>query len=399
MLIRSFFGRFAGWRVVAVLAGWSAGFGCETPPARVAAVGKPTPTVVAPPRTVRPASDTLPPTAAQRGHLRYRGTLDGHPVQLELMMTVRDIPSLYPPGSVDVGGSFRYLDSGEEFGIGTPAYGFRASQPLEMDAWDARMGRAVPESGLLCADQPVGPLLTGTFVRSGRRVPFRVREDYSDCRRYEMLNEETPGPPETWHGETRSSSVEREYVHLLGPDTLRPAWARMQCPPPAHRARTRAALANRTNFGTYLRQFVSVGLNEANLLAYEQEEREEWLGSRNYKATVRQVLFDLRTGRELNMMSQLRPGGRRRLHQLLIRQAMADTAYASHRDYWRPDGGPLPLPAGGFAVTPDGLVAGYAEHESEPQMYNYSQTLAWADVRPLLRPGSPLHRLIRAPHR
>lgn len=395
MLIRSFFGRLAWWRVAALLAGLGTA-GCETPPPQRPPARPPAP-VPAPTMPVPTAPDTLPPTAAQRGHLRYRGTLASRPVQLELMMTTRDMPAPYPPGSVDVGGVFRYLDSGEALSIGTPAYGLRASQPLEMDAWDARMGRAAP--GLLCADQPVGPLLTGTFVLGRQRVPFRVREDYSDCRRYEILTEETQGPPETWHGETRSSTVTRDYLHLLGPDTLRPAWARMQCPPPAQRGRARAALAKRTNSGTYLRQFVSVGLNEANLLAYEQEAREEWLGSRYYEATVRQVLYDLRTGRELNIMDQLRPGGRRQLAQLLNRQAMADTAYARNRDHWRPGGGPLPLPDGGFAVTPEGLVAGYAEHESEPEMYGYSQTIAWASLRPLLRPRSPLYQLLQTPHR
>lgn len=335
----------------------------------------------------------MPPTAAQRGYHRYRGTLNGRLVQLDLTVTATTSPYAYAVGSADAEGFFRLLDTGETLGIGTP-HGFAASRPLETERWDNPWAKTGREA--LCTDQPVGPVLTGTCALGGRMVPFRVREDYSDCLRYEVLTEETQGPTETWHEETRASSVSRDYLHLLGADTLRPARARMQCPLPAQRGRARAALAKRTNSGTYLRQFMWVRLNQAELLAYELEEREEWLGSRYYEATLHQVLYDLRTGRRLRIESQLRPGGWRRLHQLLIRQAMADTAYARHRDHWRPENGPLPLPDGGFAMVPEGLVASYAEHESEPAMYNYSQTISWAALRPLLRPASPLRRLIGA---
>jgi hypothetical protein len=348
----------------------------------------------APAPAVRVMSNTVPPTAAQRGYHRYRGTLGGRPVQLELTVVANTQSSSYTAGSADLEGFFRYLDSGEGLSIGASHKGFPASQPLEIEEWADYPART--ERVMLCTDQPIGPLLTGTYMLGRDRVSFRVQEDYSDCLRYEVLHEETEGPPHTWHEEIRSSSVSRDYLHLLGSDTLRPVRARMQCPLPAQRERARAALAKRTNSGTHLRQFMWVQLNESNLLAYEREEREEWLGSRYYEATFRQVLYDLRTGRELEMMAQLRPGGRRRLQLLLTRQALADTAYARNRDHWRVPRGAMPLPDRGFAVTPEGLVATYAEHESEEQMYGYGQTITWANVRPLLRPYSPLHRLLQA---
>jgi hypothetical protein len=266
-----------------------------------------------------------------------------------------------------------------------------------MEAWADRRHEDRPP--VLCTDQPVGPLLTGTYRLDRQLVPFRLQEDHSDCLRYEILSEETQGPPETWHEETRSASVSRDYLHLLGADTLRPARVPMQCPLPAQRKRERAALAHQLNSGTYIRAFMTVQLNEAHLLAYELEEREEWLGSRYYEARFRQVLYDLRTGRELRLLGQFRPGGRRRLEQLLTHQALADTANARNRDHWRDPGGPMTLPDRGMAVTPEGLVAYYAMHESDEQMYVYRQTIAWADVCPLLRLQSPLRRLLQKPSR
>jgi hypothetical protein len=145
------------------------------------------------------------------------------------------------------------------------------------------------------------------------------------------------------------------------------------------------------------RRFMDIQVNEANLLAYTVEDREEYYRSRYYESRVRQILYDLHTGRELHLFDQLRPGGRRRLLRLLHQQAMTDTARARNRDFWRKNG-ILPLPDRGFTVTTAGLEAYYAEHESEPDMHGYSQTIAWATLRPLLRPYSPLHRLLRKHH-
>lgn len=391
LLTGSFFRRPTWWQVAVVLGGWAAIVGCETPPAQRTSTMK-----LRPPIELLTAADTVaPPTASQRGYHRYRGTLAGQPVQLELTI-VQPVYIAYthPVGSVDEQGLFRYLDSGKVLPIGG-SYGVAANQPLEFEQW----GHDSLETAF-CTDQPVGPVLTGTYTLGGRSMPFRLQEDYSDCLRYEMLVEETTGPPairELDH-DTLWVSVERDYLHLLGADTLRPAWARMQCPVPRQRGQARQVVARQLRNGTYRRQSISLHLNEAGLLAYEREEREEYQGSRYYESSIRQVLYDLRTGRELQLVSQLRPGGPRRLHQLLIRQAMADTAYARQRDYWR-QGGLLPLPAAGFAVTPAGLVASYREHESEPLTNAYSQTIAWADLRPLLRPHSPLLRLLKAQDR
>lgn len=364
--------------VLALCSGWLAVFSCETPPSKPALTAAPRPTSIVP-----TAQDSVPPTAAQRGYLRYRGTLEGRPVQLELNVTPTTAPYLKAVGSADVDGLLRYLDSGEV--IESLMQGFAASKPLEIE-------EASPESSqaILCTDQPVGPLLTGTCRLDGHLVPFRVREDYSDCLRYEILDELTGSP------DREASSVRRCYVHLLGADTLRPSRVRLQCPPPARRQQARAVLAKRLGTQEQRNQYLDLSLNQADLFAYTLEERQEYNFSSHYGTTTHQVLYDLRTGQELRLLHQLRPGGQRRLQQLLTRQALADTVGTRRRDCWRNKDGMLPFPAVGFAVTPEGLVARYGLTEADIEPHYYSQTLTWEALRPLLRPASPLHRLLKA---
>ena len=72
---------------------------------------------------------------------------------------------------------------------------------------------------------------------------------------------------------------------------------------------------------------------------------------------------------------------------------MADTACARNRDHWR-HGKRLALPNEGFELTPTGWTASYGERNPENN-FGYARKLSWADIRPLLRPTSPLQRLLR----
>jgi hypothetical protein len=371
---------------------WTVLCGCETSPSHPNSAIKPSPTTTANtgplPRALAAQALTLP-TAAQRGYHHYRGIFGERPVQLELTVKVNPQPYTSGVGSAVLEWGFHDLHSRQTLSSSAPV-SFPASQPLEIGWTDWPTSS---RQGMLCTDQPVGPLLTGTYALDRWQVSFRVQEDYSDCLRYEVVHEETVGPPERHGEDTLCALVRREYIHLLGADTLRLARARMQCPWPAQRARVREALAQRLGGGTFNNQYLDVQLNKANLLAYTLEERQESDNSRYYKSRFRQVLYDLHTGRELRLFEQLRPGGRRQLLRLLYQQAMGDTTRARNRDFWRQHG-ILPLPDRGFTVTTTGLEAYYAEHESEPNMHGYSQTIAWAALRPLLRPYSPLHRLL-----
>jgi hypothetical protein len=335
------------------------------------------------------------PTTAQLGYHRYEGTVDGRPVLAEIRMWMKESAdidhALYPT----LTGYYYDRATGVSGFLGEASW-FRPDQTLE--TWHSEIvGDYYEKITVLCADQaPGGPLLTGWCRQPGQRrmVPVHLRERYTDGVRYEILSEES------WEADSPDDApatgrVSRDYIHLLGPDTLRPALARLQCPP--HAARQRAVqkllhrLIKRDEFTTD-EEDLDVTLNEADLLACRVFQTRE-TGPRYYQQSRYHRLYDLRTGQQLRLADQLRPGGLQQLQRLLTRQAMADTAYARHRDHWR-RGKLLALPTEGFELTPTTWTATYEEPNPE-NSFGYGRELSWADVRPLLRPTSPLQRLLR----
>ncbi|MDO7873816.1 hypothetical protein Q5H93_03660 [Hymenobacter sp. ASUV-10] len=375
---------------LALLAGLAAAAGCEP-----AATTRQTPTVAPAP----PAPPQLPtppelPTAAQLGYRRYEGTVDGRPVLAEINLWLEENVYIkeqwYPTPKFS--GYFYYRATGETGTLGE-AHTFPPAQTLE--TWhSAIVGQYYERIAVLCADQPPGgPLLSGWCRQPGQRrwLPVRLHESYTDGVRYEILREES----DTGDGRDDAPAtgrVSRDYLHLLGPDTLRPARARLQCPPPAARQRACQRLLAHIGELNTDEESLDVTLNEAELLACTVF----WIkesGPRYYIQSAYRRLYDLRSGRELRLLDQLRPGGRRQLQELLTRRALADTAYARHRDHWR-HGPLLALPNEGFELTPQGWTACYGDPTPEDS-YGYGRELTWAEVGPLLRPGSPLQRLLR----
>ena len=230
-------------------------------------------------------------------------------------------------------------------------------------------------------------------------MPVRLHESYAGAVRYEVLMEDSDGPANphsAWPEE--QAHVAQEYLHLLGPDTLRPALARRQCPTPAARRRARQRLLAAFSASSYQEANLTVTLNEGNLLAYTHSQTQGEYRTDSYtRERTRHYLLELSTGRYLSPLAQLKPGGRRQLQRLLSRQALVDTLYRSSRSrahWWR--NGQLQLPADGFELTPAGWLATYGEPAAGEVNYYYYQTLSWAALRSLVRPGTPLARMLRA---
>jgi hypothetical protein len=342
----------------------------------------------------RPEPPVPLPTDAQLGYHRYVGTIGGRPVLAEVTLELQENP--YPDTLLHAEwkGTFRYRDTQEGGALGQ-AFWFRADQSLETH-YQQVVGGYYEPTAVLCAEQPPGPLLTGTYTPPGERqaLPIHLQESYADGVRYELLHEESYGPARRLgDGTLTSAHLERVYLHLLGPDTLRPTLARLQCPPPAARRRARLRRLRQLASDDYYREFFDVTLNEGNLLAYTRYETQGSYGTRYDQEGTSNHLLDLRTGQVLSSLGQLRPGGLRQLRRLLTHQALADTAHPQSRAHWL-QAGQLPLPREGFRVTPTGWEAGYIEPEFEEERYGYSQPVSWVTLRPLLRPGSPLHRLL-----
>jgi len=160
---------------------------------------------------------------------------------------------------------------------------FRPGQPLLLTEADS--ARPQQPTGRWQATQPIGPVLAGTWHGSaGQVLPFSLREDYTDGQghlmavKYELLQEgdEAPALAEREPGETRAAyrartealtcSSNRDYLHLLGPDTLRPALRRLQCPVPARRRQQLREDLGYPN-GVELRNELTVSYNDYGLLS------------------------------------------------------------------------------------------------------------------------------------
>lgn len=361
--------------------------GCREAP-RVAQLPRQPPAHAAtPPPAPLPGWSPPVPTLAQQGHHRYEGTLAGRPVLLELT-----VQQFYPGADFfDGNGTYYYLNSGTAHILQVDS---RWEQPLELSGENGQYW---------CATQPLGPTLSGTCITGSGQLlgAFRLRERYTHAAHYELLVEtlaERPGTGLTTLADT--SSITLAYLHLLGRDTLRPALARLQCPVPARRLRARRALAAQlvptpNDLRVWLQESIDVTLNEADLLAYYSQRDEAYGGSGHGYLTQRNYLLDLRTGRPLHLASELRPGGQRRLRQLLTRHAQRDTTAHDLRDYLQ--NALLRLPAEDFSLQPAGCDAYYgSEGSHDGNSSSIQETVSWAELRPLLRPHSPLWRLLRA---
>jgi len=261
-----------------------------------------------------------------------------------------------------------------------------------------------PGVGRWQLSQPVGSVLRGTWLdAAGRRVgTFELRESYQSGARYDIHKLRLTG------GEVIASSpcdvpeVEQDFLHLQGPVGRRSA-ARTQFPAlPIRRRQALEAQRNDSHCGTEL----VVLLNDFNLLSYEMRSF-DWPFEGSSSFSKQQVVLDLTTGRELSIYQQLRPGYARRL-RWLITTALLDAPDASAYTIdpfqgweWVTDHGrrlPLaPLPAdpasSNFAysfctLTAQGLAV-YARNAC-------ITAISYAELRPLVRPGTPLARMLRA---
>lgn len=329
----------------------------------------------------------MPPSAPKYlGYRRYQGTVQGRPVLVEL--TLKWVAY---PGYFSWNGTYYYLDSGIAYPLDA-AHEWTNGQSLELTANNQQ---------LWCATQGLGPTLSGTcFARSGRPLgTFTLRESYAGAVRYEILEEQAPGRVGRDNfDEPATAAVKLHYLHLLSNSTLRPALAQLQCPGPAQRRRAQRRLAAELtptprDLAMVYQESKWVTLNEVDILSYHASLEESVVRKRHGEHSGQQVLLDLRTGRALDPLAQLRPGGLTALRRLLARRALRDTAAAARQWLHK---GLMDEPEEGFIITPAGWEATYTTAIEDWPFSAYNVAASWAELRPLLRTDSPLQRIIKA---
>jgi hypothetical protein len=341
---------------------------------------------------VRPFPLALPSTSPPfRGYHRYRGTIGSLPVTVEVTVA----PDAYGAHqSLTCRGSYFYDRRGQPLSL--QAVGYQPQRPLVLRETVYLDEQA--RTGEWRATQPLGPHLTGTWRSAdGRRqLPFLLREDYQGAVRYEVLTTVRKGPrcPDSDdHINGPYATLSRDFVHLLGPDTLRPGQRRLQCPSPtARRTQVRRAVAE----CIHLTEWTTISFNGHDLLSVSTSQEEAGFGRPHPSFSGADKVYNLRTGQRVTLAQLLRPGTDSLLLQLLtprLAQYVADYFDQPLRPLtWEPH-----LPEGGFGLGSEGLTFSYWESDGVASWPCVGQDVVvpYAELLPLLRPVSPLTPLLR----
>jgi hypothetical protein len=330
---------------------------------------------------------------------RYEGTVGGQPATAELAVA-----------RGTVGGGIFYLWRG---GPAYELHGTKVLTPLH--------GRIVGMADQYLAGswhlaRPAGRVLVGYWQdTAGRQRPFVLRESYAHAVRYELQALTLWGGPSGSDYTCLVPHYKRDYLQLLG--AVSQALRRQQAPPLARRRRQMRASFPAAEDCEYE---VTVRLNDFNLLSYQTVYSSSPFGGRQQYGQTG-TLIDLVSGRTLTLASQLRPHYKLALRHLLAQHLLHDAEYtylnksgtetwywadttrtaadtAANRSLWtwRPY---APFSARDALFTGEGLEVNYWQGSllsSSVGNADLSALIPYAELRPLVRPGTPLARMLQA---
>jgi hypothetical protein len=329
------------------------------------------------------------------------GTIGGQPAQALLQW--------YRPDSLQ--GRFFLRRGGPEYelNLGKPLSGGRLSvEPTyPFDTTD---------QGYWQLSGRPGPVLRGHWQQDGRRQVIELRENYAGALRYRVETLLlTGGPPEDGE-DGRSCHVptfRRDFLTPLEPGKVAPGLRAALFTTDA--ARRRMMREGREADAT-VSQWPDVRLNEAGLLSFQTIHYADPFGGKPQHGT-QSALYDLRTGQELTIASQLQPGYEHPLRQLITTHLLHDPGFnqaITEDPEWsrRDEQGrlstlaPLPDPQPNsfysfeyLALTGAGLEARYSPSSlfeagsGEPPL---TLVVPYHELLPLIRPGSALDRMLKA---
>ncbi|MGI4869609.1 MAG: hypothetical protein ACRYFX_00350 [Janthinobacterium lividum] len=339
---------------------------------------------------------------------RYQGLVGGEPATAELRWMRPD----------SVTGSFYQWQRGPEYQLA----GYGSRRPPFVFTLSSNYPDYGRTDGTWRLTGPLGPMLRGVWVNAaGQRRPFVLRESYASGVRYEVQGLLlSGGKPESGGIDGFACAVpshSRDYLHLVLPPGSSPALRRWQAPPLAVRRRQLRAAYPQDSEGS---SSIQVRLNDFGLLSYETDEYERPFGGQpDYE--VLGTLLDLRTGQQLDPTNQLvarhRPALRRLVAHHLLHDANFDIINKDHYARWlweEPDApdaaadttyslslwkqrrlAPLTNQA---VLTAEGLELTYRMGDLSDAGTAPDQTVLvpYAELRPLVRPGTPLARMLKA---
>ncbi|WP_187317707.1 hypothetical protein [Hymenobacter citatus] len=343
---------------------------------------------------------------------RYVGTVGGHPATAVLQWV--------NPDSIE--GSF-YLHQGG------PAYSLylssKSAGPMVLQVYDdqaAQRDRGVWRlTGRLG-----GTALTGFWQDTSQRQAIQLHESYEGAVRYSI---ETMlligGTPDTGDPATDSVSCivpkfQQYFLTLLEPAAIHPTLRSVLTSPVAAR---RQQMLDAQEPDADVNVWLDVRLNDFGLFSYQTIYAASPFGGR-LQYGVESTLVDLTTGKALSVASQLQPNYELPLRRLLSQHLLQDPAFdevnntdttdteqqdfgewawhdaeenpsllVSLPDLKEPSADDLTLTAVGVEATysPFGLFK-----SPGGKLPSYSVVIPYQELRPLVRPGTALARMLAA---
>jgi hypothetical protein len=261
-------------------------------------------------------------------------------------------------------------------------------------------------------------VLAGTWRTAAGVQPFRLRESYVGAARLAIKTTHLkggwsiayePGDEDCGH----IPLISYDFLHLLAPAgvpaALRPVLS------PTRAARWRTVLASReadarVTYGLIVR------LNDFGLLSYQINYLADPYGGRPQYATIGSPLFDLASGRGFSIGSQLRTHYRLALRRLIAQHLQHDARFADYEWQWAEkhpartmgdtaltnslwllrDLAPL---SNSCVLTSEGLELTYwlgSLTSNYAGSHHDTVLIPYRELRPLVRPGTPLARMLRA---
>jgi hypothetical protein len=266
-------------------------------------------------------------------------------------------------------------------------------------------------------------VLRGTWHDSTGTRPFLLRESYAGGVQVAVhtLRLEGGRAARASYSDDSPCSISSyyyDYLQFPASRTVAPALRRaIGLPPLIVRRRLRAAYEEGYNERRELAEFL---LDDFNLLSYLVVRGSTLIVHQHGDTWMENYLFDLVSGRELSLASQLRPGYERPLRRLvqwhLRHERQFDFINRAHRATWAwqdSTGKPTRLVALPKAEHYDkkdhatrlllmgsGLEVCYPAYSlydsDEPGGREHTITIPYIELRPLVRPGTPLARMLRA---
>jgi len=332
---------------------------------------------------------------------RYVGTVGGQPATAFLQW--------YHPDSIT--GSFYLHQRGPEYSLGSlPSRRGRLRLGVGND-YDYQAG-----TGEWHLTGRPGPVLRGTWHDTTGHHPIALRESYTGAVPAELRTLWLHG------GEPRTHTPQgcavpgylKQYLFLPAPAAVAPALRRfLHSSPATHRRQMLRELESSDERTTIIYQLV---INDFQLLGYRVLHFGKYAVDEHGDYWTDSFLFDLVSGRALTLESQLRPDYDQPLQRLLRQHLLHDSRFAAvneaHQEAWlwlddADPAGSLPgLPehsqnddTQGRFLTATGLECRYPASQMYADNLHRGDVIVripYAELRPLVRPGTPLARMLAA---